>query len=63
MSNRKGKREREAGNRHKRGSASTLNGAEWITLKLGRKKLSTFFRKTLGAIPVADSRKGFKSDV
>ena len=40
--NRAGKREREARNRKKRGTLSRLvptpNGAEWVTLKLGRKK-------------------------
>jgi len=40
----------------------TVNGAEWLTLKLGRKKMSekafsNLLRKTYGAVPVDDSRK------
>lgn len=38
MSNRTGKREREARNRHKRCMATVRIGGEWQTLKLGRKK-------------------------
>ena len=65
MSNRAGKREREARRRHKRPKVSFLpqTGAEWVTLKLGRKKDLAFWVRTLSArprrgmaaVPVADS--------
>ena len=37
-----GRREREAGKRHKRGKVSSLTVAGWITLKLGHKKLRSY---------------------
>jgi hypothetical protein len=50
--NRAGKREREAGNRHKRDtlsySVSTPSGTEWVTLKLGRKKTVSRLRSHMG---------------
>ncbi len=52
--NRRGKREREARNRHKRVIVHTRIGAEWATLKLGRKKLGSWYRRDF---LVADSRK------
>ena len=39
-SNRDGRRERAARNRHKRHVHKLLDGAAWATLKLGRKKLT-----------------------
>ena len=68
MSNRAGKREREAGNRHKRGTLSTAfltrNGREWQTVKLGRKKIGAVLRSSMpgfrqlerdmAAVPVDD---------
>jgi len=60
VTNRPGKREREARNRRKRVIVHALTGAGWVTLKLGRKKRLAFLRRSL---LVADSRKQSKSDV
>jgi len=70
MSNRAGKREREARNRHKRGSTSALIGGDWVTLKLGRKKSASYYwgrlrpvRKGMAAVPVDDRGTSGKSGV
>jgi len=57
---RKGKREREAGKRHRRGSVSfmDIDATEWKTLKLGHKKMRKHlasFSRTLARLSVAES--------
>lgn len=49
-----GRREREAGKRHKRGMVSFLTVAGWITLKLGHKKFRSYMFHRLS---VADHEK------
>ena len=70
MSNRAGKREREARNRHKRGSVYALIGRDWVTLKLGSKKMTSYFwgdlrsvRNGVAAVPVDDRGTSGKSGV
>jgi hypothetical protein len=62
MSNRAGKRERLARNRHVRGTLGTRIGSEWVTLKVGRGHLGRQLRRSLSAVPVGDSRKTTKTD-
>ena len=71
MSNRAGKREREARNRSKRGAYSiTRDGATRTSLKLGRKKgfalsrsrLTTYRWGDMAAVPVADAERRGESD-
>lgn len=73
MSNRTGRREREARSRPKRGTVSWCpqGGADWVTLKLGHKKMGALFaarfsarsgRKSAG-VPVGDSRTPLETDV
>ena len=51
-----GRQEREAGKRHRRARLAFKAGAEWTTLKLGRKHLSRHFRRRVG-MTVAESEK------
>ena len=50
-----GKREREAGKRHRRAVVTCDNGAEATTLKLGRKHFLRFYSRI--AMAVADPEK------
>ena len=56
-----GKREREAGKRHRRGSVSfrAPDAAEWTTLKLGHNYWKRYFRlrKRICVMTVAESEK------
>lgn len=53
----KGRREREAGKRHRRARIGfTDAGGDYTTLKLGSKKMSVLCRTVLH-LPVADRRK------
>jgi hypothetical protein len=75
MVNRAGKRERQARNRHKRGTISrsipTPTGTAWLTLKAGHRKALGFLRmtlfskprRTMAAVPVDDRGKPIKTDV
>jgi hypothetical protein len=63
MSNRTGKREREARKRHRRAVVDCSDGAAWARLKLGRKKyarhlngwISAGYRRGKAALPVIEA--------